>query len=121
MIVYRVDTFYVAIESIVTEFDHRFNEAFQKVLQNISCIDPRLIATFNVMKFAQFIEIYYYEDLSNYDHEHIQDTFYLFIIHMKRIEDFIVYLDVASLTKNTIVHKRHIMFTIVLTSGGGNG
>nr|XP_045089768.1 uncharacterized protein LOC123497427 [Aegilops tauschii subsp. strangulata] len=37
---FRVDTFYAAIDSITTEFDHRFNEVSSELLQNFSCLDP---------------------------------------------------------------------------------
>jgi hypothetical protein len=83
---YRVDTFYVAIDSIVTECDHRFNEASSEVLQNFSCLDPRdSFARFNVNKLARLTEIYY-EDFSDYEREHIQDTLELFLVHMTRVE-----------------------------------
>ena len=110
---YRVDTFYAAIDSIITEFDHRFNEASSEVLQSFSCLDPRdSFARFNVNKIARLTEIYY-EDFSDYEREHIRDTLDLFIIHMRRIEDFRVCLDIASLAKKMVELERHIMFPTV--------
>jgi hypothetical protein len=104
---YRVDTFYAAIDSIVTEFDHRFNEASLEVLQNFSCLDPRdSFARFNVNKLAWLTEI-------DYEREHIQDALELFLIHMKRVEDFRDCLDIASLAKKMVELERHIMFPTV--------
>ena len=85
---YRVDTFYAAIDSIITEFDHRFNKASTEVIQNFSCLDPtNSFARFNVNKLAQLTEIYH-EDFSDYEREHIRDSLDLFVIHMRRIDDF---------------------------------
>ena len=56
---YRVDTFYAAIDSITTKFDHRFNEVSSEILENFSCLDPRdSFARFNVNKLARLTEIY---------------------------------------------------------------
>jgi hypothetical protein len=38
---YHVDTFYAAIDSITTEFDHRFNDLPSELLVCFSCLDPR--------------------------------------------------------------------------------
>ncbi|XP_071685273.1 uncharacterized protein [Lolium perenne] len=64
--------------SIITEFDHRFNEAFSEVIQNFSGLDPR-------DSFARF----------------------------NRVEDFRVFLDIASLAKKMVELERHIMFPTV--------
>ena len=110
---YRVDTFYVAIDSIITEFDHRFNEASSEVIQNFSCLDPRdSFARFNVSKLARLTEIYC-DDFSDYERDHIEDSLKLFLVHMKRVEDFRACLDVASLAKKMVELERHIMFPIV--------
>jgi hypothetical protein len=110
---YRVDTFYAAIDSILTEFDHRFNEASSEVIVNFSCLDPSdSFARFNVNKLARLTEIYH-DDFSDYEREHIHDTLELFLIHMKRVEDFRDCLDVASLAKKMVELERHIMFPTV--------
>ncbi|XP_037408386.1 uncharacterized protein LOC119270485 [Triticum dicoccoides] len=81
---FRVDTFYAAIDSITTEFDHRFNEVSSELLQNFSCLDPRnSFSRFNVNKLARLTEIYH-EDFSDYEREHIVDNLELFIIHMEK-------------------------------------
>ncbi|XP_044973970.1 zinc finger MYM-type protein 1-like [Hordeum vulgare subsp. vulgare] len=110
---FRVDTFYVAIDSITTEFDHRFNEVSSELLQNFSCLDPRnSFSRFNVVKLAQLTEIYH-ADFSNYEREHIEDNLELFIIHMRRVEDFRACHDIASLAKKMVELERHIMFPTV--------
>ena len=43
----------------------------------------------------------------------MRDTLDLFIIHMRRIEDFRVCLDIASLAKKMVELERHIMFPTV--------
>ncbi|XP_047084564.1 zinc finger MYM-type protein 1-like [Lolium rigidum] len=110
---YRVDTFYVAIDSIITEFDHRFNEASSEVIQNFSCLDPRdSFARFNVSKLTRLTEIYR-DDFSDYERDHIEDSLKLFLVHMKRVEDFRVCIDIASLAKKMVELERHIMFPTV--------
>ena len=36
---YRVDTFLAAIDAIITEMDHRFNEVSSELLVCFSCLD----------------------------------------------------------------------------------
>lgn len=109
---FRVDT-YVAIDSVTTEFDHRFNEVSSELLQNFSCLDPRnSFSRFNVVKLARLTEIYRV-DFSNYECEHIEDNLELFIIHMRRVEDFRACHDIASLVKKMVELERHIMFPTV--------
>lgn len=104
---FRVDTFYVAIDSIITEFDHRFNEVSSQLLQSFACLDPRdSFARFNVDSLA------YDDDFSNYEREHIVDSLELYIIHM-RVEDFIDCFDIASLAKKMVALEKHIMFPTV--------
>ncbi|XP_044401636.1 zinc finger MYM-type protein 1-like [Triticum aestivum] len=110
---FRVDTFYAAIDSITTEFDHRFNEVSSELLQNFSCLDPRnSFSRFNVNKLARLTEIYC-EDFSDYEREHIVDNLELFIIHMRRIEEFRACHDIASLAKKMVELERHVMFPAV--------
>ena len=66
----------------------------------------------NVKKLTRLTKIYQ-EDFSDYEREHIEDTLELFIIHMKRTEDFRVCLDIASLAKKMVELERHIMFPTV--------
>ncbi|XBI03917.1 hypothetical protein VPH35_132281 [Triticum aestivum] len=110
---FRVDTFYAAIDSITTEFDHRFNEVSSELLQNFSCLDPRnSFSRFNLNKLARLTEIYH-DDFSDYEREHIEDNLDLFIIHMRRIEDFRACHDIASLAKMMVELERHVMFPTV--------
>uniref|UniRef100_A0A453GKJ6 Uncharacterized protein n=1 Tax=Aegilops tauschii subsp. strangulata TaxID=200361 RepID=A0A453GKJ6_AEGTS len=112
----RVDTFYVSIDSITTGFGHRFNEVSSELLQNFSCLEPRdSFSRFDVSKLARLTEIYH-GDFSSYDREHIQDHLELFIIHMRRIEDFRDCHDIASLAKKMVELERHIMFPTFIAS-----
>ena len=108
-----MDTFYAAIDSITTEFDHRFDEVSSDLVQIFSCLDLRnSFSRFNVNKLARLTEIYH-EDFSSYDREHIQDHLELFIIHMRRIEDFRDCHDIASLAKKMVELERYVMFPTV--------
>jgi hypothetical protein len=80
---------------------------------NFSCLDPRdSFARFNVSKLARLTEIYR-DDFSDYERDHIEDSLKLFLVHMKRVEDFRVCIDIASLAKKMVELERHIMFPTV--------
>ncbi|KAK1620328.1 hypothetical protein QYE76_025845 [Lolium multiflorum] len=55
----------------------------------------------------------YRDDFSDYERDHIEDSLKLFLVHMKRVEDFRVCIDIASLAKNMVELERHIMFPTV--------
>ena len=104
---------YVAIDSFITEFDHRFNETSLEVIQNFSCLGPRdSFARFDVSKLARLTKIYH-ADFSDYERDHIQDSLKLFLVHMKRVENFRVCFDISSLAKKMVELERHIMFPTV--------
>ena len=60
-----------------------------------------LLLRFNVNKFPRLTNIYH-EEFSNYEHEHIQDNFELFIIHGELNN-----LDIV------LIFERHIVFPMV--------
>ena len=56
---FHVDTFYVAIDAITTEFIIGFNEVSSKLLVCFSCLDPRdSFSKFDVENLARLTEIY---------------------------------------------------------------
>jgi hypothetical protein len=110
---YRVDTFYADIDSITTEFDHRFNELSQELLVYFSCLDPRdSFSKFDVDKLARLADIYS-DDFSFDDCKTIKDRLRTFIIHVQRIEEFKACRDLASLSKTMVQLERHIVFPLV--------
>jgi hypothetical protein len=110
---YRVDTFYAAIDSITTEFDHRFNELSSELLVCFACLDPRnSFSKFDVEKLARIADIYH-EDFSFDDRKIIKDQLRIFIIHVRRVEEFKACYDLASLSKIMVQLERHIVFSLV--------
>jgi hypothetical protein len=110
---YRVDTFYTAIDSIITELDHRFNELSSELLVGFSCLDPRnSFSKFDVDNLARIANIYY-EDFSFDDCKTIKDQLKTFIIHVRRVEEFKACYDLASLAKTMVHLERHIVFPLV--------
>ncbi|KAJ1287937.1 hypothetical protein BS78_02G049200 [Paspalum vaginatum] len=90
---FRVDTFYATIDAITTKFDNRFNE-------------------FDVNKLARLTEIYL-DDFDLHDRKRIRDRLGTFIIHVRRLEDFRVCHDLASLAMKMVEINRHTMFPLV--------
>jgi hypothetical protein len=110
---FRVDTFYAAIDAITTEFDHRFNEVSSELLVCFSCLDPRdSFSKFDIDKLARLTEIYH-DDFSIDDRASIKDQLRTFILHVRRLEEFKVCHDLASLAKTMVELERHIVFPLV--------
>ena len=65
------------------------------------------------VKLHSVLTLSYHEDFSDYEREHIQDALELFVIHMRRVDDFRVCLDIASLAKKMVELDRQIMFPTV--------
>lgn len=110
---YRVDTFYVALDAINTEMTHRFSELSSELLICFSCLDPRdSFSKFDVHKIARLTEIYDI-DFSISDRAVIKDQLETFILHVRRVEDFIGCHDLASLAMKMVETQRHIVFPLV--------
>jgi hypothetical protein len=110
---YRVDTFYDAIDSITTKFDHRFNELSLELLVCSSCLDSRSsFSKFDVDKLAQLADMYY-DDFSFDDCKTIKDQLRTFIIHVQRIEEFKACYDLVILSNTMVQLERHIVFPLV--------
>ena len=68
-----LESFYVAIDKICVEMDHRFSEEANCVLDCFSCLGPKdSFSKFNVDKLARLAEIYH-EDFSNDDRGTIRE------------------------------------------------
>jgi hypothetical protein len=70
---FRIDIFYTAIDAIITDLDHRFNEGSLELLVCFSCLDPRdSFSKFDVDKLIWIADIYY-DDFSLDDRKRIKD------------------------------------------------
>ena len=110
---YRVNTFLAALDAIITEMDHRFNEVSSEILVCFSCLDPKdSFSKFDVEKIARLTEIYD-QDFSTIDRSNIRDQLETFILHMRRVDLFKDCQDFSSLAMKMVEHERHIAFPLV--------
>ena len=110
---YRVDTFLAALDAIITEMDHRFNEVSSEILVCFSCLDPKdSFSKFDVEKIARLTEIYD-QVFSTIDRSNIRDQLETFILHMRRVDLFKDCQDFSSLAMKMVEHERHIAFPLV--------
>ena len=110
---YCVDTFLAALDAIITEMDHRFNEVSSEILVCFSCLDPKdSFSKFDVEKIARLTEIYD-QDFSTIDRSNIRDQLETFILHMRRVDLFKDCQDFSSLAMKMVEHERHIAFPLV--------
>ena len=110
---YRVDTFYAALDAIITELDHRFNEVSSELLVCISCLDPRdSFSRFDIDKIARLTEIYD-QDFSIVDRSIIRDQLQTFILHVRRVDDFIACHDLGSFAIKMVETEKYLAFPLV--------
>ncbi|XP_062224592.1 uncharacterized protein LOC133923175 [Phragmites australis] len=106
-------SFIQMLDAINTEMNHRFNEVSTELLVCFSCLDPRdSFSKFDVTKLAQLAEIYD-ADFSNADRATIKDQLATFIIHVRRVDDFITCHDIESLAVKLVETERHMVFPSV--------
>jgi hypothetical protein len=78
-----------------------------------SCLDTRdPFSKFDVVKLIRIADIYY-NDFSFDDRKRIKVQLKTFVIHVRRLEEFIVCYDLASLSKTMVQLERHIVFSLV--------
>ena len=110
---YHVDTFVASLDAIISEMDHRFNEVSSELLVCISCLDPRdSFSKFDVDKIARLTEIYD-QDFSIADRLLIRDQLETFILHVRRVDDFITCHDLGSLAMKLVQTEKHFAFLLV--------
>jgi hypothetical protein len=79
---FRIDIFYAAIDAIITELDHRFNERSSELLVCFSCLDPSdSFSKFDVDKLIRIADIYY-DGFSFDDRKRIKYQLQTFVIHV---------------------------------------
>ncbi|WVZ66717.1 hypothetical protein U9M48_015903 [Paspalum notatum var. saurae] len=110
---YRVDTFFAALDAILTEMDHRFNEVSSELFVCFACLDPRNnFFKFVVDKIARLTEIYD-EDFSFVDRSNIRDQLGNYIIHVRRMDAFAACHDLRSLAVKMVDLERDRAFPLV--------
>ena len=110
---YCVDTFLAALDAIITEMDHRFNEVSSELLVWFSCLDPRdKFSRFNVAKIARLAEIYD-QDFSFMDHSVIKDQLQTFLVHVRRVDGFNACYDLGSLAVKLVETEDRMAFPLV--------
>jgi len=110
---YRVQIFFAAIDSIVTEIGHRFNDGSMDLLLRFFCLDPRKnFSKFDVEKISQLADIYS-EDFSEADCAIINDQLEAYICYVRRHVEFTSCHDIASLAAKMVETKQHLDFPLV--------
>ena len=78
-----------------------------------SCLDPRdSFSKFNVDRLARLTEIYD-ADFCHADRTAIKDQLQTFIIHVRRVDDYIACQDIGSLAEKMVETLEHMTFPLV--------
>ncbi|XP_024628832.1 zinc finger MYM-type protein 1-like [Medicago truncatula] len=110
---YRAKIFYVAIDKICVEMDHRFSEESNIVLDCFSCLDPKnSFSKFDVDKLARLADIYH-ADFSDDDRGTIREQLNPYVLQVKRHASFSSFEDVQSLAMKMVQTEKHLAFPLV--------
>src|SRR5207237_4741281 len=110
---YQVEIFYVVIDKICVEMNHRFGDSNQEVLACFSCLDPNnSFSKFNVEKLSRLAEIYS-ADFSNGDHAILRDKLETYVLHLRNHVAFFDCKDVESLAAKMVETEKHLVFPLV--------
>ncbi|XP_057452192.1 uncharacterized protein LOC130744010 [Lotus japonicus] len=110
---YRAEIFYVAIDKICVEMDHRFSEGSNLVLKCFSCLDPKnSFSRFDVNKLAHLADIYH-ADFSDDDRGTIREQLATYILHVRRHVSFSTCDDVKSLALKMVETEKDLLFPLV--------
>ncbi|XP_058776731.1 uncharacterized protein LOC131651070 [Vicia villosa] len=110
---YRADIFYVAIDKICVEMDHRFCEGSNVVLDFFSCLDPKnSFSKFDVDKLARLANIYHV-DFSDGDRGTIREQLETYVHQVKRHASFTSCEDVQSLAMKMVQTEKYLVFPLV--------
>ncbi|KAK2418993.1 zinc finger MYM-type protein [Trifolium repens] len=110
---YRAEIFYVAIDKICVEMDHRFSEGSNIVLSCFSCLDPKnSFSKFDVEKLARLADIYH-ADFSDIDRGTIREQLETYVVHVRRHISFSTCVDVQSLAMKMVQTDKHFVFPLV--------
>ncbi|CAI8599363.1 unnamed protein product [Vicia faba] len=93
---YRAEIFYVAIDKICVEMDHRFSEGSNIILDCFSCLDPKnSFSKFGVDKLVRLADIYH-ADFSDDDRGTIRNQL-IYVLQVRRNASFSTCEDVQTL------------------------
>lgn len=110
---YRAEIFYVAIDKICVEMDHRFSEGSNNVLNCFSCLDPKnSFSRFDIDKLARLADIYH-ADFSDDDRGTIREQLDNYVHHMKMHASFTSCEDIESLAMKMVQTQKHLVFPLV--------
>ncbi|XP_058774666.1 uncharacterized protein LOC131648942 [Vicia villosa] len=109
---YRAEIFYVAINKICMEMDHRFSEGNNIILDCFPCLDPKnSFSKFDVDKLARLADIHH-ADFFDDDRGTIRDQL-TYILQVKRNASFSTCEDVQCLAMKMVQTKKHLVFPLV--------
>jgi hypothetical protein len=110
---YKVEIFYVAIDKICVEMDHRFCDASMEVLESFSCLSPKnSFSMFDVGKLARLSSIYH-ADFSNDDRATIRGQLENYIHHVRIHSSFSTCTNLESLAMKMVETGKHLVFPLV--------
>ena len=108
-----VEIFYVAIDKICVEMDHRFCEASIETLESFSCLSPKnSFSLFDVDKIACLSSIYH-ADFSNGDRATIRGQLETYIHHVRIHSSFSTCTNLESLATKMVETEKHLVFPLV--------
>ncbi|XP_028227119.1 uncharacterized protein LOC114408277 [Glycine soja] len=110
---YRAEIFYVAIDKICVEMDHRFSEGSNIILDCFSCLDPKnSFSKFDVDKLARLADLYH-ANFSDDDRGTIRDQLETYVLQVRRNASFSTCEDVQSLAMKMVQTEKHLVFPLV--------
>ncbi|CAN6175040.1 unnamed protein product [Urochloa humidicola] len=110
---YRAEIFYVVVDKICAEMNHRFGEATTELLMCFSCLDPKnSFSKFDVDRLARLAEIYD-ADFCDHDRGIIREQLETYIVHVRRHAAFASCTDIASLATKMVETEKHLAFPLV--------
>ncbi|XP_058765103.1 uncharacterized protein LOC131638557 [Vicia villosa] len=105
---YRVEIFYVSIDKICVEVDHRFCEGSNIELDRFSCLDPKnSFSKFDVDKLARLTNIYH-ADFFDDDRGTIREQLETYVHQVKRHASFTSYKDVQILAMKMVQTEKQL-------------
>ncbi|TVU40845.1 hypothetical protein EJB05_14325, partial [Eragrostis curvula] len=110
---YHVDIFIAAIDSILTEMNHRFNEVSSELLVCMAALNPRNnFSNFDVDKLVRLAEIYS-EDFTVADCLILRNQLQSFILNIRRSEGFARCKDLPKVAEKMVQTGKNRSFPLV--------
>jgi hypothetical protein len=110
---YKVDIFYVALDKVCVEMNHRFSEASNEALVCFSCHSPKnSFSMFNVEKLARLSSIYH-ADFFNGDRATIRGQLEIYFRNVRIHSAFSTCKDLESVAMKMVETEKHLVFPLV--------